>query len=128
MNDDKALKKHLIKCHSCDNYYFKHELIRCDSCQDLHCPECTIIAGRMGNICRTCFNELPEPEKKEIAALAKKLRFWAGKGYYFLIFLVSATIFSFSLILLNQWFFFLGLLLVGVDLFYGYRLFKFLTK
>ncbi|MHA1804528.1 MAG: hypothetical protein ACTSU4_08325 [Promethearchaeota archaeon] len=128
MDDNKALKKHLVKCRTCDNYYFKHELIPCDICQEFHCPECTIIAGRKGTTCRTCFNDLPEAEQKEIAALAKKLRFWAGKGYYFLIVLVAATMFSFSLILLNRWFFLVGLVLVVIDFFYGYRLFKFLSN
>lgn len=80
---------------------------------------CTVLAGKLGNYCLNCFNNLEKRKKEKVRKKANQLKFWAKSGYYLFIILMAIAVFSFSLMALNKVFFIVGLIVVIIDGLYG---------
>ena len=131
--DEEKLLKHQLqqqiqKCSICGYEYYTKDFRVCKKCKKEHCLRCTIIAGKLGAICKKCFDTLPSEEKTEISKIATRLRFWAKNGYYAFIGIVLLTVISFGLSLMDFIFFYLALIFVVFGIIYGFWLFKYLTQ
>jgi lipopolysaccharide export LptBFGC system permease protein LptF len=87
-----------------------------------------VLAGKLGNYCLNCFNNLEKRKKEKVRKKANQLKFWAKSGYYLFIILMAIAVFSFSLMALNKVFFIVGLIVVIIDGLYGGLLYKFLSQ
>ena len=125
---ESQIQKNLEACPICKKRYFKGDFVRCDHCNSYVCLNCALRGGKLGTYCSLCLNKLPREKKDAIVRTSKKMYFWAKNGYFMFIALLAAAVFSFSLWIINDLFFFIGAFLAAFTFVFGIKLFKYLTR
>jgi hypothetical protein len=128
INEDEVLRAQMKKCPICKKEYIKSAFKHCKICNTEVCLKCAVIAGKYGIYCKDCFKKLPDKKRSIIGNEANKISFWAKKGYQIFIGFLIVSLGSFSLFFIDKLFFFVGIVLTGTTLIFGYYLFNYLSN
>lgn len=105
----------------------KFDFKQCDRCGKLNCLRCTIIAGKIGTVCKKCFQNLTKKEKERISKEAARLKFWATSGYYIFMAFLIISVGSLALSIMEQLMLYLGFAFIILTFIYGLFLYKTLS-
>ncbi len=105
----------------------KFDFKQCDKCGKLNCLRCTLLAGKLGTVCKKCFQTLPKKRKEELSKEASRLKFWATNGYYIFICFLIIGAGSLALSIMEQLLLYLGFAFLVITFVYGLILFRILS-